>query len=173
MKPSALEELIESIGEQIGIGGPRLEFSFAVGEPPVVNRTNNAVLEIANRGDGAASDLAITFAGDASVKLLGRPPASLEPGERADLEIQVITRKMGDIGLRLLVTYKDALTGETKRRTERRWVTFFDPTDTAVADQFQRREEKCLVCVGAIPPTERLKVCECQSTFHLHCAAGL
>ena len=173
MKPSALEELIESIGEQIGIGGPRLEFSFAVGEPPVVNRTNNAVLEIANRGDGAASDLAITFAGDASVKLLGRPPASIEPGERADLEIQVITRKMGDIGLRLLVTYKDALTGETKRRTERRWVTFFDPTDTAVADQFQRREEKCLVCVGAIPPTERLKVCECQSTFHLHCAAGL
>jgi len=46
-------------------------------------------------------------------------------------------------------------------------------TEWIPPSEFQRREEKCLVCVGAIPPTERLKVCECQSTFHLHCAAGL
>lgn len=173
MKASALEELIQSISEQIGVGGPRLEFSFAVSEPPVVNRTNNVVLEIANRGDAAAKELTIGFAGDASVKVLGKPASAIEAGERTDIELQVITRKMGDIALRLLVTYKDEISGQVKRRTERRWVTFFDPTDTARAEQFVRREEKCLVCVGVIPTSERAKVCECQSTFHLHCAAGL
>lgn len=173
MKVQQLDDLIQSVREQIGIGGPRLEFSFAFGEPPVVNRTNNAVMEIANRGDAPAADLSVAFVGDASVRLVGRAPSTVEPGERADLELQVLSRRMGDIAVRILVPYKDGLTGEAKRRTDRRWITFFDPTDTTSVDQFVRREEKCLVCTGAIPTTERLKACECQSTFHLHCAAGV
>lgn len=173
MKAAQVEELIQTIREQIGIGGPRIEVGFAVGEPPVVNRTNNAVMELANRGDAGANDLAIQFSGDASVRMMGKPPATLEPGDRSDLELQVMSRRMGEIAVRVLVTYKDAITAESKRRTDRRWLTFFDPTDTVALEQFVRREEKCMVCVGPIPPTERLKVCECQSTFHLHCAANL
>jgi hypothetical protein len=173
MKAAHVEELIQAIREQIGIGGARIELNFAVGEPPVVNRTNNAVMELANRGDAGANELAVQFTGDASVRTMGKPPASLEPGDRSDIELQVMSRRMGDIAVRVLVTYKDAITGESKRRTDRRWLTFFDPTDTTAVEQFVRREERCLVCVGTIPPTERLKVCECQSTFHLHCAANL
>lgn len=173
IKVQQLEALIQLVREQIGVGGPRLELSFAVGEPPVVNRTNNAVLEVANRGDATARDLAIQFSGDASVRIVGDPPSSLEPGDRSDLELQVLSRRMGDIAVRVLLIYKDDLTGETKRRTDRRWVTFFDPTDITAVEQFVRREEKCIVCVGAIPPSERLKVCECNSTLHLHCAAEL
>jgi hypothetical protein len=172
-KVQQLEALIQVVREQIGIGGPRLELSFAVGEPPVVNRTNNAVLDISNRGDAAASDIAVQFSGDASVRIIGAPPSVLEPGDRTDLELQVSSRRMGDIAVRVLLSYTDSLTGEAKRRTDRRWITFFDPTDTGGAEQFQRREEKCIICVGAIPPTERMKVCECHSTVHLHCASDI
>jgi hypothetical protein len=173
MKVAALEGLIQSIREQVGAGGPRLDLNFTVSAPPVVNRTNNAVLEIRNLGDEPADEVAIAFSGEANVKLLGAQPGRLEPGDRQDIEIQVISRKMGNNPIRVLVTYKDPLGGAKRRRTDRRWVTFFDPTDTTNDPQFVRHIEKCLVCVGDIGTGEVIKVCECQSTFHLHCAAGV
>ena len=168
-----LEAFIEAVREQVGAGGPRLDIAMAFGEPPVVNRTNNAVLEVRNLGDGAAGEVDVAFSGELSVRSRGGAIGDVGPGERRSVEIQFISRRMGKIPVRMLVTYKDALTGAPKRRTERRWMTLFDPNDTQDADQFVRRDEKCLVCVGTIPPAEPMKACECQSTFHIHCAAGV
>jgi hypothetical protein len=168
-----LEGLIEAVREQLGAGGARLELSLSFAEPPVINRANNAVLEVANRGEEAADNVQVTFTGEATVKFLGSPLGRIEAGRRAEMEVQLLSRKMGKVPLRMLLTYTDPMTGQSKRRSDRRWMSFFDPADTHDDDQFFRREEKCLVCVGVIPTGESMKVCECQSTFHLHCAGGL
>jgi hypothetical protein len=168
-----LEAFIDAVRDQVGAGGPRLVLSMATGEPLVVNRTNNAVLEIQNLGDEAADDVDIAFSGELSVRTRGGAVGSVAPGERKSVELQFISRKMGKIPVRVLTTYKDGLTGQAKRRTERRWMTLFDATDTQDIEQFYRRDERCLVCVGGIGKAEAMKVCGCQSTFHVHCAAGV
>ncbi|MGH2689796.1 MAG: hypothetical protein ACRDKW_13475, partial [Actinomycetota bacterium] len=168
-----LEAFIQTVRDLVGAGGPRIDVAMALGEPPVVNRTNNAVLEVENRGEEAAEEVDVAFSGEVSVRTRGGPIGTIDAGDRKNVEIQFISRKMGKIPVRVLITYKDALTGQPKRRTEKRWLTLFDPADTQDVDQFVRRDEKCLVCVGAIGPAEPMKACECQSTFHIHCAAGV
>lgn len=168
-----LEAFIEAVRGQVGVGAARLALSVSLGEPPVVNRTNNAVLEVENLGEEAAEEVDVSFSGELTVRSRGGALGSVAPGESKSVELQFLSRKMGKIPLRVLVAYKDPLTGNVKRRTERRWVTLFDPNDTQETEQFYRRAEKCLVCVGDIPPAESMKVCECQSTFHVHCAAGV